>query len=161
MRAEVLPQRSDVVLPDWPVQTRQGQDHVARPPHQRPERQAPQRPRRCGRAGQDAENTTPTDAVTPVHDVVGKRRPACRELAPEYGLEQSFAEFARRRRIVPIVETHREFPRQRTTLATAAPVTVKPHRVHGRGPHRPREHAAHQRLNRPHPISVKALAKAW
>ena len=129
MRTPVLVESLEVVIPDPLVQSGRRQNQIVGYPHG----DAKQRPKDSSLAIQrsldQTKDRTPTNAVTPMHDVVGQGRVLWRKRSLQEAFSQPLSDPARRRGLVPVVDAA-ELPLQRWRLAAAAPVTHVPDGVH-------------------------------
>lgn len=91
------------------------------------------------RALHQAEQPTPDDAVAPVRQVAGQRRPLGWELVLEDTPGDPPADVRGGGRLVPVLQPDRELPVQKALLAAAALVAGERDQVHGGGADRARD----------------------
>src|SRR3954452_3865434 len=150
VRAQVLGERLQVVLPDRLVDAEQRENDVSGCPDRGPERQSVPQLRRAPRAEEQAVAAAGGEAETPVRGVVEEPRVRRRKLVPEHALEQPLGHQRRRRSVLPAVEARGGLPRREGDVATVVAVAAVERCVHRERPGPARGDPPHGRTDRAH-----------
>ena len=150
VRAQVLGERREVVLPDRLVDAEQRENDVSGGPDGGAERESVPHARVALGAEQQPVPRARGEAEPPVRGVVEDPRVPRREVALEHGLEQPLRDERRCRGVLPGGKAFRGLPSREGSVAAVVAVTAIERRVHRKGAGRTRGDAANGRTHCAH-----------